>query len=343
MSGAIPVEAILPLTGAVNAAILAVAISLRQSVGSGVLFYAATLLMIVAAVIFIIIADHAGIASLSSAERLLTLVCGPVFLLFVAASLRRPLDWRLAGAPAVGVLVADRIAALGFDSGFSFWLIVAVQAAYTCAALLLALRQVGDGLRSSTRRRQLVLCVIGLMLVVHAAQAVRFVAPDVATLQNLVPNVTGAGVLLLAVFVFLSARLPVIDLLVPGPSGEDAGALAGVVARLDHALVGGGLARKTDLKVADAAVAAGVSARDLAKALAEARGAGFSEYLVKVRVEIALMLLRDPAERRTSMEAIGLLAGFGSRSAFYSAFSKHVGETPSAFRKRLTEDTCPNS
>jgi AraC-like DNA-binding protein len=143
--------------------------------------------------------------------------------------------------------------------------------------------------------------------------------------------------------VFLSARLPVIDLLVPAQSGRDADALGGVVASLDRALVGDGLARKAELKVADAAAAAGVSPRDLARALAEVRGASFSEYLVKTRIEIALELLRDPAERRTSVEAIGLLAGFGSRSAFHSAFSKHVGETPSAFRRRLNEETCPDS
>jgi AraC-like DNA-binding protein len=341
MSGAIPVEAILPLAGAVNAAILAVAISQRQSVGSHVLFYAASLLMIVAAVIFIIVADHAGIVSLTGAERLLTLVCGPVFLLFVTASLRQPLDWRFAVAPAAGVWLVDQVSAVALGGALSFWLIVTVQAAYTCASLLVAIKLRGDGLRSSAKRRRLVLWVIGLMLLVHAAQAVRFLAPDTMTLQNIVPNVAGAGVLLLAVFVFLSARLPAVDLLALVQGAGDADVLAGVVARLDHALVEGALARSTDLKIADAALAAGVSARDLGRALAESRGVSFSEHLIKVRVELALKLLRDPAERRTSMEAIGLLAGFGSRSAFYSAFSKHVGESPSAFRKR--QETCPNS
>lgn len=343
MSGAVPVEAVLPLTGAVNAAVLALAIALRQSVRSEVLVYAATFLMIVAAVIFIIIADHAGIVSLMGAERMLTLVCGPVFLLFVAASLKRPMDWRLVGAPILAVLAADRAVAIIFERGFSFWAIVAVQVAYTAAALVLALRQRDDGLRSTARRRQLVTGVIVLMLLVHAAQAVRFLAPDVEGLQNLVPNVAGACVFLLASFVFLSARLPAIDLLAPAQSEHDSDVLGGVVLRLDQALMDGALARNTDLKVADAAAAVGVSARDLARALSEARGTGFSDYLAKIRIEIALKLLRDPAERRTSMEAIGLLAGFGSRSAFYSAFSKHVGETPSAFRRRLAEESCPDS
>jgi AraC-like DNA-binding protein len=342
MSGAIPVEAILPLTGAVNAAILAVAIALRQTLGSGALLYAASLLMIVAAVIFIIVADHAGIASLSGAERALTLACGPVFLLFVTTSLGRTCDWRFVVAPAAGLWAADQVSAVAYGGGVSFWLIVALQAAYTFVALIFALKNRG-GLRSSQRRRRLVLWVIGLMLLVHAAQAVRFVAPDVALLENLVPNVAGAGVLFLAVFVFLSARLPAIDLLVPGEGPQDADTLAAMVARLDHALAEGGLARKPDVKVADAALAAGVSARDLAKALTETRGMSFSEYVVKARVDLALKLLRDPAERRTSMEAVALLSGFGSRSAFYSAFSKHVGETPSAFRGRFSQNSCPDS
>jgi AraC-like DNA-binding protein len=135
----------------------------------------------------------------------------------------------------------------------------------------------------------------------------------------------------------------VVDLLAPVQGEQDGAAVAELISRLDRALGEGGLARKTDLKASDAAAAVGVSARELAKALGEARGASFSEYILRKRVELALRLLRDPAERRTSMEAIGLLAGFGSRSAFYSAFTKQVGETPSAFRKRNGEDSCPDS
>ena len=32
------------------------------------------------------------------------------------------------------------------------------------------------------------------------------------------------------------------------------------------------------------------------------------------------------------MEAIGLLAGFGSRSGFYKAFAEQVGMSPAAYR-----------
>jgi AraC-like DNA-binding protein len=43
------------------------------------------------------------------------------------------------------------------------------------------------------------------------------------------------------------------------------------------------------------------------------------------------------------MEAIGLLSGFGSRSAFYAAFRSHTGLTPSAFRAREIQKACPNA
>jgi AraC-like DNA-binding protein len=33
------------------------------------------------------------------------------------------------------------------------------------------------------------------------------------------------------------------------------------------------------------------------------------------------------------MEAIGLLVGFGSRSAFYKAFNDQVGLSPAAYRR----------
>nr|HRK63217.1 helix-turn-helix domain-containing protein [Terricaulis sp.] len=58
----------------------------------------------------------------------------------------------------------------------------------------------------------------------------------------------------------------------------------------------------------------------------------FPEYLQHARVEETKRLLRDPAETRTSVEAIGLLAGFGSRSAFYKAFGDRVGMSPAAYR-----------
>ncbi len=348
MNGVVPVDAVLPLTGAVNAGILAVAISLRRSTGAPhVPGYASAFLAIVSAVIFVIVADHAGFGagwlSLSGIERSLTILSGPVLLLFVAALLKQQMDWRIASIPALSLWIADRIGVAAFGDELPFWLIVAAQAGHTVAALALALLFKGEGLRSAQRRKRFVLTVIAMMLTIHFAQAVRFIAPDVASLQNLVPNVAGAAVLVLALFVFWSAKLPAFDLLISPGSTQDADAVSGIVTRLDEALVAGRLARDPGLKAADAAAAIGISARELAQALAEARGTTFPEYVVRTRVSLALQLLRDPAERRTSMEAIGMLAGFGSRSAFYGAFTKHVGESPSALRRRLAENPCPES
>ena len=79
-----------------------------------------------------------------------------------------------------------------------------------------------------------------------------------------------------------------------------------------------------------ASAAAGVSPRRLSEIVNQA--GGFYEYVNHFRVDAARRLLADPAERRTSIEAIGLMTGFRSRSTFYEAFKRETGSTPGAWR-----------
>jgi AraC-like DNA-binding protein len=53
-----------------------------------------------------------------------------------------------------------------------------------------------------------------------------------------------------------------------------------------------------------------------------------------MRVEDVKVQLRDPVNDLFTIEGIGLSAGFGSRSALYSAFKRLEGITPTQFRKR---------
>ncbi|WP_344820962.1 AraC family transcriptional regulator [Aquimarina gracilis] len=43
--------------------------------------------------------------------------------------------------------------------------------------------------------------------------------------------------------------------------------------------------------------------------------------------------MHDPVFHKYSVEAIGLEAGFKSKSAFYSTFKASLGMSPGAFRK----------
>lgn len=66
-------------------------------------------------------------------------------------------------------------------------------------------------------------------------------------------------------------------------------------------------------------------------------GESFADYVNGFRVSAARDMLTDPAFDRYSLEAIGLEAGFRSRSAFYRTFKKATGNTPGDYRKaRIT-------
>ena len=54
------------------------------------------------------------------------------------------------------------------------------------------------------------------------------------------------------------------------------------------------------------------------------------------RVEEAKRRLADPRSHYLTIVAIAQEAGFNSKSAFYTAFRKHTGMTPSQFK-----DTAP--
>ncbi|MEM9646951.1 MAG: helix-turn-helix domain-containing protein [Bacteroidota bacterium] len=60
----------------------------------------------------------------------------------------------------------------------------------------------------------------------------------------------------------------------------------------------------------------------------------FSEFSNKHRVEEAKQILVNPSYSGYTIVSIGLESGFNSKSAFYTAFKKYTGLTPSEFRQR---------
>lgn len=63
-------------------------------------------------------------------------------------------------------------------------------------------------------------------------------------------------------------------------------------------------------------------------------GTNFNDYINQKRIALAQNRLLDPEFKQLTVEAIGESVGFKSKSAFYNAFKKHTGQSPSAYMKQ---------
>ena len=74
----------------------------------------------------------------------------------------------------------------------------------------------------------------------------------------------------------------------------------------------------------------------LSQIINEKMNCTFLDFVNSYRVEEAKKLLANDNTKQYTILSIAYEAGFNSKSTFYSAFKKHVGTTPSGFRKSLT-------
>lgn len=326
------------LAATLNAAILAGVLAVRSWPGrawGGLL--AAAFLAIGALAFTLILAEHSGWIARSPGlyltEGALTLAAGPVLLLFICTMLGRGVpSWALA-VPALAYAASWLVWRGPNGLNFEAERLSLIQMGFGVAALVIVARYRPPGQRM-WRIWRLTAIVTAAQLIIHAAQLVRLVFPGWTEVTNIVPA-TGAGLLIiLSVLVFLTGSLGPLQHLTEEPAAPAPEAET-LLARLDALLGEGGLA-DAGLTLQGASDGIGAESRALSAALAALRQQSFPEYLQAQRVEAAKRLLADPAEARTSMEAIGLLSGFGSRSAFYKAFRDHTGLSPAAWRNSRT-------
>ncbi|RZJ66205.1 MAG: AraC family transcriptional regulator [Flavobacterium sp.] len=79
----------------------------------------------------------------------------------------------------------------------------------------------------------------------------------------------------------------------------------------------------------------GLSKSHLSRIINSELKTSFPDYLNQLRVDEAKSYLANPDFSNYTLIAIGLEAGFSSKSSFNNAFRKITGETPSEFRKNL--------
>jgi len=325
LTASLPLHLAFALVGAVNAGLLAGVLGYRGWQGrDGVLIRLAWLCAALAAAMTLIVLVHGGIVPETVASILLelglTLFAGLVLYDFVRAATIGPLPlWAYLGLPVLGFVLV--LIEGGTESGLDR-LAVSVQMVFTLIAVLHWLRHGGP----EGERDRLVFAVLLGIVLIHVAQAIRTNAVAFGAFQDVVPLLGAIVAVGITIVVLLRAGL--VQRLQAAPVKSD-GATA---KRFDLLLEEEQLYLNSDLTLSEAAARLGVPPQRLSAAL-NAHGPGFYERIARARVGEAKRLLRDPAEARTSVEAVGLLAGFKSRSSFYDAFRVETGMTPAAFRK----------
>ena len=92
--------------------------------------------------------------------------------------------------------------------------------------------------------------------------------------------------------------------------------------------------RDSDLTLHDLAGRLGISAHNLSEVLNTQVGRSFHDFVNGYRVDEVKMKLEDPQTAYLKLIAIANDAGFNSKSAFNAVFKRHVGMTPSDYRRR---------
>ncbi|MGB6151359.1 MAG: helix-turn-helix domain-containing protein, partial [Pricia sp.] len=91
----------------------------------------------------------------------------------------------------------------------------------------------------------------------------------------------------------------------------------------------------TDLTIIDLAKALDTHPKRISTAINMICHQNFNAYVNQFRIRKAEKLLEDPKYRQLSVEGIGNEVGFHSKSAFYSAFKKFTGTTPSKYKENV--------
>lgn len=259
-------------------------------------------------------------------DYIVVLLAAALFLDYMSGSVGRGGLSKLIYLPALLFPVGAVLGGKAFILGPAINLVVVLQFAYTCMATWIFSR---SGWNLSSRPRHLLFFLI-VLWILHVLQFSRMLLPDVGWLFDLVPLFGAAAFLAFTALVLTDPRaLRALSQteLVPRPAADFLTTLESYMAEekpfLDPRLTLGQLAG-----------AVGVPARELSQAIGAGGDGSFYSLVSRHRVAEAKELLSSPHEARTSVEAIGLMSGFRSRSTFYEAFRKEVDMTPAEFRRQ---------
>ncbi len=106
-----------------------------------------------------------------------------------------------------------------------------------------------------------------------------------------------------------------------------------LILKLNEYLVNSEAYKKKSLTIIDVSEVLGVHPKKISTAINSICNQNFNLYVNTYRIEKAKELLKSLSSNNYSIEGIGNIVGFHSKSAFYAAFKKITKTTPSQFQK----------
>jgi AraC-like DNA-binding protein len=324
-------QALIQITASVNALLLGAVLFLsprmhrtraRQKLGAALLAYGYLLLSFTAKDNLWLPVTGAFLLS----DYVVALLASALFLDYMTGSVGRGSVSRLIYLPAPLFLAGAALAGNDFILGPAINVVVVLQFTYTC---LTTWRFTRDGRSLTSRPRHLLVLLAGLWIL-HVLQFSRMLLPGVGWLFDIVPLAGAAVFLTFTVLVLTDSRAlrALSQTGIPRQPAED------ILATLENYVLEEKPYLDSRLTLDQLASAIDVPARVLSQAFGASEDENFYGFVNRHRVAEARKLLVSPRESRTSVEAIGLMSGFRSRSTFYEAFRREVAMTPAEFRRQ---------
>lgn len=107
--------------------------------------------------------------------------------------------------------------------------------------------------------------------------------------------------------------------------------------QLDHKLIKDKIYLDPNLSLHSISEELQISPSYLSRMINSELGISFPDYLNSFRINEAKIYLQNPEFSKYTITAIGLEAGFNSKSAFYDVFKKCTGKTPAAYKKEFNQ------
>lgn len=118
-------------------------------------------------------------------------------------------------------------------------------------------------------------------------------------------------------------------------SGLDEKAAIKLMEKLSKIMEEEKLYTNNELNLKELAVKVGISTHNLTEIINQYAGKNFYDFINSYRIEEVKRRIQNPNSENLTILALGMEAGFNSKSSFNSVFKKHTGMTPSEYKRSV--------